>query len=150
MRLSMLIVALAVSSAACSGAPRVSVDRAYVRLAAVPHRPAAAYFTLHGGAADVRLLSISSDVAIKTEMHQSMTEGGPGHAMASMKPLDTLPVPARSEVRFEPGGKHVMLYDLNPGITPGRRVKLTFVFSNGERIDIYAPSVAAGAPAPDL
>lgn len=144
-RLPKLMLALAGTLAACSAPPQIAVDHTYVRLSAVPHRPAAAYFTVHGGAANVVLLSISSDAAIKAEMHQSMSGGG----MASMKPLDTLPVPARGTVQFAPGGRHLMLYDVNPGIVAGRRMKLTFVFSNGQRVDVYAPSVAAGAPVPD-
>ena len=138
------ILALTTALAACNAPPQASVDGGYVRLGAVPRSPAAAYFTVHGGPADTTLLSVSTDVAIKAEMHQSMSAGG----MSTMKPLDMLPVPARSEVRFAPGGKHVMLFDVNPGVKPGRYITLVFVFSDGRRIAKAVPSIAAGAPAP--
>ncbi len=70
-----------------------------MRLAAVPRAPAAAYFTVHGGTSANTLLSVSTDVAIKAEMHQSMS----ADAVSSMKPIDTLPVPARGTVAFAPG-----------------------------------------------
>lgn len=138
------VLALTAGLLACGGPAQVSVDHGYVRLAAVPRSPGAAYFTLHGGATPTTLLSVSTDVAIKAEIHESMNSGG----MSSMKPLDTLPVPARAEVRFAPGGKHVMLFDVNPGVKPGRHITLVFVFSNGRRITKVVPSVAAGDPAP--
>ena len=130
--------------AGCSAPPALSVDKAYVRLNAVPSRPAVAYFTLHGGTSDATLIDVSCDVAIKSEMHESMASGG----MTTMKPLDAIPVRAASTVIFSPGGKHVMLFDMNPGVKPGRRVTLTFTFSNNQRIEYSAPTLAAGAPVP--
>ena len=139
------IVALAaLCVAGCSPPPTLSVDKAYVRLAAAPGRPAVAYFTIHGGTADRVLIDVSSDVSIKSEMHESMTSG----AMATMKPIDQVPVRAGSAVTFAPGGKHVMLFDVNPSIKAGQRVLLTFTFSNNQRIEFNAPAIPAGAPAP--
>ena len=130
---------------ACSSAPpTLSVDHAYIRLAAVPSRPAVAYFTVHGGAADTTLIDVSSEVSIKDEMHESTSAGG----MASMKPLGDVAVHAGSAVAFAPGGKHVMMFDMNPGIKPGRKVTLTFTFSNNQRILVDATTIAAGAPPP--
>ena len=65
-----------------------------------------------------------------------------------MKPVTNIQVPAGSIVRFEPGGKHVMLWNINPGLAPPKRIVLTFAFSNGERIQTTAPLVAAGQGAP--
>ena len=140
---SMALAAYALS--ACGSAPQLSVDHGYIRLAAVKRSPAAAYFTIHGGPSDTTLLSVSTDVAIKAEIHRSMMTG----AMSSMTPLDTLPIPARGDVTFAPGALHVMLFDMNPGIKPGRLITLTFVFANGQRLVQKVPAIAAGAPAPE-
>jgi periplasmic copper chaperone A len=79
-------------------------------------------------------------------MHETMA----GHqGMAAMKPVTSVQVPAGSEVKFEPGGKHVMLWNINPGLAPPKRIPLQLSFSNGERLRVYAPLVAAGNPAPD-
>ncbi len=124
--------------------PALSVDKGYIRLNAVPSRPAVAYFTIHGGTSDVTLLSVSTPVSVKSELHESMNHAG----MAMMKPIGDFPVRAGSTNVFAPGGKHLMVFDMNPGIKPGRAVKLTFTFSNNQRIDLGVPTIAAGAPAP--
>lgn len=138
-------IALLPVLAACSAPPRLSVDKAYIRLAAVPSRPAAAYFTIHGGAADTTLIAVSSDVSIKNELHETMQSGG----MATMQPIGDVPIRAGSTNVFAPGGRHLMMFDMNPGIKPGRAVTLTFTFSDNRRLLFDAPTIAAGAPAPE-
>ena len=56
---------------------------AWVRLAAVPGRPAAAYFKLRGGAAADRLVAVASPAATRAELH----EGGMEGSMMTMRPL---------------------------------------------------------------
>jgi copper(I)-binding protein len=134
----------AVALAGCAKKQELNVTDAYIRFSPVPDNPSAAYFTVHGGDTDVKLIDVSTEVAIRTEMHESMDHGG----MASMKPVMSVPIPARSIVKFEPGGKHVMIWKINPGLKPPKTVTLTFAFSNGERIQADAPLVAAGDGAP--
>lgn len=130
--------------AACSHPPVLAVDKAYIRLNAVPTRPAVAYFTIHGGTADMTLIDVSSDVSVKSEMHESMA----AHGMAAMQPIHDVPVRAATDTAFAPGGKHVMLFDMNPGVKPGRKVPLTFTFANNQRLLATATVIAAGAPVP--
>lgn len=138
------------SLAACTPPPpTLSIDKGYIRLNAVPNRPAVAYFTIHGGTSDVTLLSVTTPVSVKSELHESMShQSMNGGTMAKMTPIGDFPVRAGSTNVFAPGGKHLMLFDMNPGVKPGRRVKLTFTFSNGQRIDHGVMAIAAGAPAP--
>ena len=137
--------------AGCAKPKELYVDHAWVRLPAVPRQPGAAYFTIHGGPRDRTLIDVSTDVAIKAEMHETMAvpaPGGTGAAMARMTPMRQVPIAAKSTDRFAPGGRHVMLFDINPGIKPGGTITLTFTFADGERIQQFAPVVAAGDPAP--
>jgi periplasmic copper chaperone A len=120
-----------------------------VRLPAVVGRPASAYFTLVGGARDNRLMQISSRQVGKIELHESMTMGNPvasaGGAMMTMTALDGgVLVPAGKTVAFEPGGKHAMLFDINPKIGPGTTMKLRFTYSSGRLIEVDAAVTAAG------
>ena len=131
--------------AGCGSPRQLTVSDAWVRLAAVKNRPAAAYFTVHGGAAPATLIAVSSDVAIRTEMHQSMTTG----TMASMAPLARVAVPAGTDVAFAPGGRHAMLFDVNPGIKAGSKMTLTLSFANGDRIPLAVDVVGAGDPKPE-
>jgi len=139
--------AMAAGLAGCSGPDRVTVDDAWIRLPAAAGRPGAAYFTLHGGRSDATLIDVSADVAVRAEMHESM--GGAG-GMAGMKPLASVAVPAGAKVVFAPGGKHVMLFDINPRAKPGKIFNLTLNFANGGRMYVPATVVGPADPAPDF
>ncbi len=142
----LLPVLAAALLAGCGSPPEREIDDAWVRLPAVKGRPAVAYFTVRGGPTDSTIIAATSDVSIRSEMHESMKTGG----MMTMAPLASVRVPAKADVRFEPGGKHVMLYDLNPGIVRGGRpVLLTLSFSDGVRISRKANVFGAGDPAPE-
>ncbi|WP_375383432.1 copper chaperone PCu(A)C [uncultured Sphingomonas sp.] len=147
---SLFVPALALLAiAGCSKAKDLSVDQAWVRLPAVPGQPAAAYFTLHGGPADATLIDVSTDVAIRSEMHETMRGMGGGAAgMTRMTPVPSVSVPARSTGRFAPGGRHVMFFGLDPSVKRGGAMTLTFTFGNGERIRQSAPVLGAGDPPP--
>lgn len=132
----------AMALASCSQPKELSVDGAWVRLGAVTGRPAAAYFTVHGGPTPATLISATTDVAIRSEMHETMDKGG----MSTMTPLAKVEIPANTDVAFAPGGRHVMLFDMNSGIKPADRVTLTFAFADGTRIINNATVVAAGTP----
>ncbi len=139
MRLAALLLP-ALALLACSRPKQLYADGAWVRLPAVRTQPGAAYFTLHGGKTDGTLIAVGTDVAIRSELHESMAQG--------MKPVASVPVPAGSTVAFTPGGRHVMLIDLNPTVKPGGKLTLTFTFADGERILQDAAVLDAGAPAP--
>lgn len=141
---ALLIPAAAAALAGCAQPPELTVDGAYVRLPAVAGRPGVAYFTVHGATEATKLISVTSPVVIRSELHESMTSG----AMSSMAPIRDVPVPARAELVFAPGGKHVMLFDINQRVKPGSTMKLLFTFSNNARITVQAPAIAAGDPAP--
>lgn len=144
MRLTISLAIAACVLAACSQPAELFVDKGYVRLPAVKGNPGVAYFTVHGGDADTKLLSVTAPSVIKTELHESMMSG----SMASMAPVADVPVPAKAKLTFAPGGKHVMLFNINGAIKPGGTMKLIFTFSNNLRIEYDAPVIAAGDAAP--
>ena len=145
MRAFVAIAAVALV-AGCQQAPKdVTADSAWVRLPAVAGNPGAAYFTLRGGSKDAVLLSASAKFAVRTELHESMK----GHeGMMTMAPVAQVPVPANGTVSFEPGGKHVMLFDLAPSLKPGEKAPMTLTFADGRKIEVQAIIVGAGDPAP--
>jgi copper(I)-binding protein len=139
-------VAAMVMVAGCQQAPKdVTADSAWVRLPAVAGNPGAAYVTLHGGSKDTNLLSVSAKVAVRTELHESMK----GHeGMMTMAPIQAVPVPAGGTVAFEPGGTHVMLFDITPKLQPGEKAPITLTLADGKAVTVEAIVVAAGDPAP--
>lgn len=144
MRRLAIITLAAGMVAGCQQPREIFVDKGYVRLSPVEGSPAVAYFTLHGGADAATLISVTSPTTIKTELHESMTSGG----ISSMAPIKDLALPAKADIAFQPGGKHVMLFSVNPGVKPGATMPLIFTFSNNLRIQYDAPVIAAGDAAP--
>ncbi len=123
-------LAMLIGTAACSDPPPVFVDGGYVRLNPNPQAPSAAYFSIHAGKEPVTLRMVTTDEAVRLEIHESMMGGN----MASMKPIDTIDVPAGETVKLAPGGKHIMLWTINPQALADGKMSFTFTFSNGQRI----------------
>lgn len=134
--------------ASCADPAPLYVDQAWISASSDANKPSAGYFTVHGGADAVELRAVQSDVTQRIEMHDNIMENG----MMTMKPLNAAPVPAKSTVAFAPGGKHLMIYGLNPGAVQLGKASLTFIFSNGDRLIVdtkiqkqgQAPSVKDG------
>lgn len=126
--------------AACRPAEHPRVDDAWVRLPAVPGRPAAAYLTVHGGAAPTAVIAVKTTSADRAELHESMANG--------MRPIAFVPVPAHGTVRFAPGGRHVMLFDVDPSVRPGGTVVLYVTLRGSRLVAASAKVVAPGDPAP--
>ena len=141
--MSRLVPALAISLmlAACGGAepPAAVVDDAIVTLPAVPGRPGAAYFILQANAENVVLTGISSPMVGRIELHATTTHG----TMNSMRPLGEIAL-GREPVAFEPGGRHAMLFDIDPGIAVGGRLPLTLAFRGAPAVTVEAEVRAPG------
>jgi periplasmic copper chaperone A len=125
----------------CSAKAPEGVTNAEVRLPAAPGRPGAGYFTITGGQKDSQLMAISSPKIVRIELHESMTMG----TMTQMKPLDGgIAIPAGATVSFAPGGRHAMLFDINPRVKPGEKIPMTFTFADGRKIVSEAVVKAPG------
>jgi len=138
-------LALALATTACGKGHERGANDAWIRLPAVAGRPAAAYFTLHGGATPATLLAVSTPAAKRTELHESMA----GHAgMMRMTPLARVDVPADGTVTFAPAGRHVMLFDVSPDVKPGGSAVLTFTFADGPTLKTTARVLGPADPDP--
>jgi copper(I)-binding protein len=131
----------AIAALSCSPAPReaVTVADAVVTLPAVPGRPGAAYFTLQAGAENIRLAGITSAQIGRIELHETMEHAG----MHRMAPIAAVPL-GREPVRFAPGGKHAMLFDIRPEVAVGGSVPLTFRFEGAPEVTVQAEVRAPG------
>lgn len=91
------------------------------------------YFTLrNAGAQPDRLLSASCACARRVEAHRMDMSNG---AMR-MRPAGAVPIPARGEVAFRPGGLHLMLYGLARPAESGTTLPVTLVFERGGRVTV--------------
>ncbi|WP_156678537.1 copper chaperone PCu(A)C [Sphingomonas profundi] len=148
MRLPILAALLCLGAAACQPAAPdvVAVKYAWARLSPVPGRPAALYFTLTGAAAPERLVAIESARVQRIELHESM--GGGMHGMSGMRPLAGVDVPVGGSALFQPGGKHAMLFGVDPALKPGAALPLRFRFASGKVTAAEAKTIGAGDAAP--
>lgn len=140
---SLTVLAAPLALAACADPAPLYVDQAYVRLNPNAQGPAAGYFTIHGGAQDAKLLRVTAEGAQRIEMHESVEKDG----MATMQAIDSVDVPAKTEVKFAPGGKHLMIFNINPAIVENGKMTMIMVFSTGDRLIVDAPIQQGGAAA---
>jgi len=83
-----------------------------------------AYLTIQNQSPPDRLLGAASPIAKKTELHESTMDGG----IMKMQAMVSVPVGQNATVRFEPGGKHLMLLGLQQPLKAGDSFPLTLNF----------------------
>ena len=119
--------------AACNSGPphaRISVDNAWVRPAEVGQNSAVYFQIVNEGQLSDVLVSTSSSIAT-AELHESVEKE---NGVMGMSPLNSVDIPAQSEVEFSPGGKHIMLINLAQTLTAGNNVSVTLEFEHGGKV----------------
>lgn len=104
----------------------------------------AAYMTLETmGAEPDRLISGSTPVAKKVELHTHVMEGG----VAKMRPVAAIEVAPGEPTVLEPGGLHIMLRGLTQKLDAGTTMPLTLVFEHAGEVTLDVPVKGmAGGP----
>jgi copper(I)-binding protein len=124
-------------STAPNAKPGIAAGDGVLRLPAVRGNPGAAYFSVrNGGPSAATLAAVHVDGAARSEMHES--------AGGSMATLKEVPLAAGESVKFAPGGKHVMLFDLDSRLTAGGTTRMTLIFAGGEKASIPLKIESAG------
>ncbi|HWU33869.1 MAG TPA: copper chaperone PCu(A)C [Methylovorus sp.] len=117
-------------------AGNLDISRDWVRATAPGQDVGAAYMTLTS-TEDGTLTKVESDAAGSVEIHSMTMKDG----VMRMRMLETLPLKARQAVNLEPGGFHLMLFDLKEPLRAGASVtfKLHVQDSHGKQ-HIYTHS----------
>ncbi|MBS0274447.1 MAG: copper chaperone PCu(A)C [Proteobacteria bacterium] len=126
------IAAVALLVSAPAQAATVTVKDAWFR--SLPARlPAGGYFTLHnGGDKAITLTGAESSACGMLMLHKTESANGAG----MMVDVSTVAIPARSNLKFAPGGYHLMCMDPASAMKPGRTVSVTFNFSDGTKTHV--------------
>jgi len=135
------VLALAVS--ACGeddGAEETGMDEDTVHVAdAWARSPStdvgAVYFEMHNGAEEEdRLIGVSTPAAGRAEIHEMVEREGE----MVMQPVTSVPIVPDETVMFEPGGYHIMLFDLREPLEVDSTITVTLEFENAGEIEIEA------------
>lgn len=115
---------------------KLEVSDAWIRESNPARNITSAFVTLRNptGKAIV-VVGVSAPVAKVVEMHEMKTIDG----VMSMRRVDTIVVPARSSIKLEPGGMHLMLIDLVSRAKAGTVLPITFRINDGSSITVNAP-----------
>lgn len=133
--LSTLTCALAVVAAAHAGDNNLAISDPWVRTV-VPSRPAAGYFTLTNKTAKAEELVGASSPACGTVMlHQSVDQNG----VEKMLMVKSIAVPPGGQIKFAPGGYHLMCMMPSKDVMPGHSMPITLRFADGGTITASFP-----------
>lgn len=91
-----------------------------------------------------RLLSATSSVARRVELHSMVRDGD----VMRMRPVNDIAIPAGQTVELRPGGLHVMLIGLSAPLAQGAQVPLTLRFERAGEVQVNLAVQAAGARTP--
>ena len=121
--------------AAAADSPPLVASDAWVRAAPSVQMNTAAFMGLrNASAADVAIVGVKSPAARVAELHEMRDDNG----VMRMRKVDRLVVPAQGMLRLEPGGLHVMLFQLTAPLEPGATVTLQFTLADGSTVDVTA------------
>ncbi|MDE2773155.1 MAG: copper chaperone PCu(A)C [Gemmatimonadota bacterium] len=97
--------------------------------------PAAMYLTVTNPSdAPDMLTTVETAAAERAELHRTVEHG----AMLHMAPAGAIELPARGQIRLEPGGYHVMLVGTRAALSPGDTIEAALILGRGGRVDFRA------------
>ena len=94
------------------------------------------YFSItNAGSSADRLLSVSTPVAGKVELHESRLVDG----VMEMREVASVECPAGATVKATPGGLHVMLLGLTAPLAPGSDFNVSLHFRDAGVLTLKVP-----------
>jgi len=111
----------------------LEIREPWSRATAPGARVAAGYLEIRNtGAQPDRLLSASTSVAQRVELHVTQRDGD----VMRMRQVKDLEIPARGRTTLQPGGTHLMLVDIVRPLKKGERVPLKLRFERSGEVEV--------------
>ena len=136
MRLFLLTLLFLTTQVLADSTATLSAENGYIRQPMPGRTVTAGYFTLiNTGAADVSLVSASTDAFARAELHQHSHKDG----MMRMEQVEYIDIPAGASVELAPGGLHLMLFEPASALSIGQMIPVQLHFSNGQQLSLSLP-----------
>ncbi|WP_315925028.1 copper chaperone PCu(A)C [Mesorhizobium sp. SP-1A] len=123
----------------------LEIDHPWSRAVPAGASVAGGYFTVtNKGSAPDKLLSITSDISAKAELHEMAVKDG----VMTMRPVEGgLEIPAGGKVELKPGGFHLMFIGLKQPPKPGEKfpATLTFEKAGSVKVEFAVEAMDAGS-----
>lgn len=136
----LLMLLFASTSALADG--KLGVFDAWIRAAPPGATMMAGYATLkNSGDAPLTVLTVQSDAFRLTSLHETIVDGD----VSKMREIHRVVIEPGQEVRFAPGGRHLMLMQPRHEVGVGDKVQVMFLLADGTRLETYFDVVAPDA-----
>jgi len=114
----------------------ILIEQAYVRATIPGTSISSSYMEIENkGKNTVTLLSVSSDVSPRIEIHQhTMLDG-----MMRMRKVDSIDIKPNERVKLQPSGLHLMIFDVKNPLKEQDDIELVLNFSNNKSIAMQVP-----------
>ena len=130
-----LALALVTNAVADGIADKITVNDPYVRAVTPVVKTSAAFMQFQNSdAAEQFLVSASTPAAAAVELHMHTMDDG----VMRMRRIAHIHLPPNETVALQPGGLHIMLFDLIAPLTVGDQVPITLTFEDGSTKEISA------------
>jgi copper(I)-binding protein len=140
---ALLITALLATSAQADETPQptnrlnsqAAVTEAYIHLPLPGKSTTAGYFTITNSSKQaVVLTGVETDIAARAELHSHTHDQG----VMRMRKESEIVIAAQATLAFAPGSWHVMLFDVQSGLTSGDSLQLTLRFADNSVLPVVA------------
>lgn len=129
--LALMFTASAAVAVAPAGACQPVIAKAWIRAAPPGAMMLAGYATVRNPCPRaIAVVAVEAADFGSAMMHETVVENG----VSKMRHTDRLALPARGELRFAPGGRHLMLMQPRRPLKEGERSVLTLVLADGRRL----------------
>ncbi|MFZ0693127.1 MAG: copper chaperone PCu(A)C [Alphaproteobacteria bacterium] len=113
------------------GGKSIRIDHAWSRPADAWANGVVYFTVINDGATEDRLLSVSTAVADKAELHVTLNDNG----VMKMRPVASVEMKAHGSTPLAPGGTHVMLIGLKQALQAGATFPLSLTFEKAGTIE---------------
>lgn len=133
---ALAIISLTSLSATANQASSIEVVEPFAREVPPNAMASASFMTLKNTSdQDILLVKADSKVAKKVELHTHTNVDG----VMKMREVPNIKIPANEETTLKPGGLHIMLINLNQGITAGDTVTVELTFGDDSNKTVTMP-----------